>query len=88
MSESDMKLVAELVVRQFFAHYQDNVFPDQLIQIIAAHNSDVAAHRQQIGDAVKAESSRFKLWVVGLILTGGAGIGVGIVELIGLFAGG
>lgn len=86
--EPNVKIVAELVVRRYFEHYQLEVFPDQLAQIITAHNSDVAAHQQQIGDAIKAESSRFKLWLIGLIFTVGLGGGIGLSRLIGRIAGG
>ena len=57
-----MELVAELAVRRFFDHYLDEVFPEQLVRVVAAHNQDVDAHSKQIRKAVKAESSRIKCW--------------------------
>lgn len=84
MDEKDCKkveLVAEITVRRFFDHYLNEVFPEQLTATITAHNSDVTAHAQQIKDAVTAESSRVKLWLLGLIFTGGFGGGLGIAKL-------
>ena len=73
---------AELVVRRFFQHYMDEVWPEQLETVITAHNKDVTAHAPQIKAAVTAESSHIKLWLVGLVFTVGAGSGVGVTRLI------
>ena len=80
---SEMKVIAELVVRQFFDHWLE-VFPEQLAAALAAHNNDVEAHKTQINSAVKAESSRVKIWLMSLIFTSGFGIGVGLWRLIGV----
>lgn len=90
MDETDYKkveLVAEVTVRRFFTHYLEEVFPEQLMAVIAAHNKDVTAHVQQIRVAIKAESSRVKLWLVGLIFTGGLGSGIGAARAIAFFMG-
>ncbi len=79
-----MKLIAEVTVRRFFAHYLEEVLPEQLEVIITAHNKDVTAHAVQIKDAVKAESSRVRLWLYGIVLTGGVGGGVGIAKIVSL----
>ena len=91
MDERDCKkveLVAEVTVRRFFDHYLDEIFPEQLKRTIVAHNQDVTAHSEQIKIAVKAESSRLKLWVLGLIFAGGIGGGVGIARAAAFFLGG
>lgn len=77
---SKMKLIAEVTVQRFFTEYLNEVFPKQLEQLIAAHNRDVAAHTRQIREAVRAESSRVKLWLMGVIFTGGLGGGIGIAK--------
>lgn len=82
-----VKLIAEVTVQRFFTHYLEEVFPEQLEATITAHNKDVTAHTRQIRDAVKAESSRFKLWVVGLIFAGGIGGGVGITKIVAAIVG-
>ena len=90
MDETDCKkveLVAEITVRRFFTHYLEEVFPEQLTAAITAHNQDVTAHSQQIRIAVKAESSRIKLWLVGLIFAGGGGLALGIREAAAFFLG-
>lgn len=90
MDEKDCKkieLVAEVTVRRFFTHYLEEVFPKQLTIAITAHNKDVTAHAPQIHDAIKAESSQIKLWIIGLIFAGGVGGGVGIREAIAFLIG-
>lgn len=90
MDEKDCKkveLVAEITVRRYFDHYLEEVWPDQLAAAITAHNQDVTAHTEQIKGAVKAESSRLKLWVYGLIFAGGIGGGVGIARAIAAIVG-
>lgn len=82
MAKTEMETTAELVVRRFFDHYLDEVFPEQLAQMITAHNNDVNAHTRQIRDAVHAESTRLKLWVYGLIFASGVGGGAGLVKLL------
>lgn len=86
MNSEDRREV-ELVVRQFFDHYLGEVFPEQLAQMIAAHDNDVRAHTRQIRDAVKAESSRVKLWLWGIIFTGGVGGGIGVSRIVAYLAG-
>lgn len=81
-----MRLIAEVTMRRFFAHYLEEVLPEQLEVIITAHNRDVTAHAVQIKNAVRAESSRVKLWLWGLVFTGGFGGGVGIVQVVSFFA--
>lgn len=39
-----VKQIAELEVRRYFDHYQNEVFPEQLKTIINTHDSDDAAH--------------------------------------------
>lgn len=80
MNQDEMELVAEVTVQRFFNHYLNEVFPEQLEAAITAHNKDVTAHSQQILVAVKAESTRLKLWLVGVIFAGGVGGGVGIAK--------
>ena len=77
-----MELVAEVTVQRFFNHYLEEVFPEQLERAITAHNQDVTAHVQQIREAVKTESTRVKLWLVGVIFAGGVGGGVGLAKAI------
>ena len=76
-----MELVAENTVQKFFNHYLTEVFPEQLAAAITAHNKDVTAHKQQIKGAVRAESARIKLWLMGLIFGGGAGAGALVTRL-------
>ncbi len=76
----EMELIAKVSVQEFFSHYLNEVFPEQLAAAITAHNKDVTAHVRQIKIAVQAESSRFKLWLAGLLLTGGFGGGIGIAK--------
>ncbi len=86
MSDQDgrkMELVAEVTVQRFFTHYLEEVFPQQLQAAITAHNRDVTAHKQQIQDVVRAESSRVKLWILSLIFAGGIGGGVGLARVLG-----
>jgi hypothetical protein len=90
MDEKDSKkveLIAEVTVQRFFTHYLEEVFPEQLAAMISAHNKDVTAHAQQIQIAVRAESSRVKLWLISLIFAGGIGGGVGIAKAVTFFAG-
>lgn len=77
-----VKLIAEVTVRRFFTHYLEEVFPEQLTAAITAHNKDVTAHTRQIREAVRAESSRIRLWLIGLIFAGGLGGGVGVSKAI------
>ena len=79
MDEND----CELTVRRFFTHYLEVVFPEQLEAAITGHNKDVTAHTQQIRAAVKNESMRLRLWVYGLIFTGGLGGGLGLARFLG-----
>lgn len=90
MDEADCKkveLLAEVTVRRFFTHYLEEVFPKQLAATITAHNKDVTAHTQQIQGAVRAESSRVKLWLISLIFVGGVGGGVGVAKAVAFFVG-
>ena len=90
MDDKDYKkveLVAEVTVQRFFTHYLEEVFPEQLEKTITAHNQDITAHVEQIKSAVKAESSRIRLWLVGLIFTGGVGGGVGIAKVVAIIVG-
>ena len=82
-----MELIAEVTVQRFFTHYLEKVFPEQLEKAITAHNHDVTAHTRQIRGAIRAESSRVRLWLIGLVLTGGIGSGVGIAKAITFFTG-
>ena len=74
--------ISELVVRRYFENYLTNVWPRQLAEVIGAHNKDVAAHAQQIREAVNAETSRFKLWFIGLLIFGGGVSGAGIARFV------
>jgi len=90
MDDKDYKkveLIAEVTVQRFFTHYLEEVFPEQLEKAITAHNKDVTAHAEQIKGAVKAESSRIRLWLFGLIFTGGIGGGVGIARVVAAIGG-
>ncbi len=78
-----VELIAEVTVRRFFTHYLEEVFPEQLTAAITAHNRDLTAHAQQIQEAIIAESSQTKLWLIGLIFAGGLGGGVGLVRILG-----
>ena len=91
MDDQDCKkieMIAKLTVIEYFDHYLIEVFPTQLKVAITAHNKDVTAHSEQIKVAVNAESSRLKMWMLGLIFAGGLGGGVGIAKAVALFAGG
>ena len=81
------KLVARVEVQDYFNHYLEEVFPEQLERSITAHNLDVTAHSVQIKTAIKAESSRVRLWIVGLIFAGGFGGGVGVSKALAFFMG-
>ncbi len=74
-------------VRKFFNHYLHEVFPSQLEQAITAHNRDVSAHKIQIGVAVRTESQRLRLWIIGIALVTGLGGGAGLMKLFTSFAG-
>ena len=80
-----VEMIAEVKVRRFFDHYLNEVFPKQLAAAITAHNLDVTAHSQQIEEAVKTESLRTRLLMLGMIFIGGLGGGLGISKVIGLF---
>ena len=82
MDEGNVEMIAELTVQRFFDHYLENVFPKQLEAAITAHNKDVTAHAHQIKEAVKMESMRIRLWLIGLIFAGGVGSGVGIAKAV------
>ena len=81
------KLIAKDEVRSYFDHYLEEVFPEQLEKAITSHNLDVTAHSVQIKTAIKAESARIQLWIVGLIFIGGLGGGVGVSKAIAYFVG-
>ncbi len=83
----EMELIAEIEVRRFFDIFLNEVFPQQLEAVVTAHNRDVTAHAPQIKAAIKAESSRIKLWVYGLIFAAGAGGGVGVAKAFGFLVG-
>lgn len=82
-----VELVAQVKVQEYFNHYLEKVFPEQLERSITAHNLDVTAHSRQIKTAIKAESARIRLWIVGLIFAGGFGGGVGVREALAFFMG-
>jgi len=69
-------------IQQYFDHYLEAVFPDQLTRAITAHNQDVEAHKKQIQGAVRTESLRLRIWVFGLVFAFGLGSGVGVGRLI------
>ena len=88
MNDDDCKkveMIAEIKVRRFFDHYLNVIFPKQLTAMITAHNLDVTAHSQQIKEAVRTESLRTRLLMLGMIFIGGLGGGLGISKVIGLF---
>ena len=81
-------MIAEITVQRFFTHYLEEVFPEQLERLIESHNNDVTAHTEQIRGAVKAESSRFRIWFMGLLFTVCVGGGVGLAKLVAALTGG
>ncbi len=81
------RLIAKVEIQDYFNHYLEEVFPEQLERSITAHNLDVTAHSIQIKTAIKAESARVRLWIVGLIFAGGLGGGVGVSKAIAYFVG-
>ncbi len=81
------RLIAKVEVQDYFNHYLEEVFPEQLERSITAHNLDVTAHSVQIKTAIKAESSRIRLWLFSLIFAGGLGGGIGVREAIAYFVG-
>ena len=87
MEPKEVETIAELAIRRFFDHYLDNVFPEQLDRVIHAHNADAGAHKQQIQHAVRTESYRIRLWLIGLIFAGGVGGGIGLNRIIAAIAG-
>jgi len=90
MDEKDrkeMELIAEIRVRRFFTHYLEEIFPRQLTATIAAHNVDVTAHHRQIQEAIKTESIRLRLWLIGMVFVGGLGGGVGIAKAVAFLTG-
>lgn len=82
-----MELIAEVTVQRFFSHYLNEIFPEQLAAAITAHNKDVTAHTRQIKIAVQAESSRLRLWLAGLLISGGVGAGFGLNRLVSILSG-
>jgi hypothetical protein len=72
------ELAVSLMIQQFFNDYLTNIFPKQLAAVIGAHNQDVDAHREQIGNRVDVAIGKLKLWVAGIIFVGGIGSGVGL----------
>lgn len=82
-----MEMVAELKVQQFFNHYLQEVFPEQLTAAITAHNQDVTAHTPQIKGAVETATARLKLWVYGLMFGGGCGAGVVVMRVVDALSG-
>jgi len=83
IEKEDVEMTAEITVRRFFDNYLNNVFPEQLIAVISAHNKDVTAHHEQIVSAVKAESNRVKLWIYTVLVTVGIGGGFALARLVG-----
>jgi hypothetical protein len=76
-----IKDIAELEVRKYFDHYQTNIFPQQLTVIIAAHNTDEAAH-----GGVEKKIARF-IWIgTGICLASGS-MGALVTKAMGAFGG-
>ena len=85
--KTEVKTISELTIRQFFDHYLDEVFPGQLDRIIRAHNADAEAHASQILVAIRHESYRVRLWLIGLVFAVGLGGGAGVAKVIAAIAG-
>jgi len=78
-----VELIAEVKVRRYFDHFLNEILP----AIISAHDKDVNAHTRQIKVAVKAESSRVQLWLIGAISTVAFGGGIGVTKLVAVLMG-
>ncbi len=78
------RLIAKVEIQDYFNHYLEEVFPEQLERSIVAHNLDTTAHKVQIREAIKMESLRLKLWLMSLVFAGGFGGGIGLREIIKL----
>lgn len=75
--KQDIKDAAELEVRRYFDHYLENVFPDQVKQMIQAHNLSPNAH-----GGVERRFNKAFWMIAGLGLAGG-GTAAGVAKLFG-----
>jgi len=82
MDEEQVERVSELVVRRVFTHFMDDVLPEVLERVVGSHDRDGRAHSLQIKTAISTETTRMKLWLIGLMFIGGLGGGVGIARFI------
>lgn len=75
------KLIAKDEVREYFDHYQTDIFPTQLKIIISAHNTDDDAH-----GGVEKKVTRFIWMAMGVAIASG-GTGAFVAKAMGAFGG-
>jgi hypothetical protein len=73
--KQEIKDAAELEVRRYFDHYLENVFPEQVTQMVQAHNLSPDAH-----GGVERRFNKMAWMVAGLGLAGGGTV-AGIMKL-------
>lgn len=73
--KQEVKDAAELEVRRYFDHYLENVFPNQVQQMLQAHNLSPDAH-----GGVERRFNKVAWMVAGLAMAGG-GTAAGILKL-------
>lgn len=79
MPRNDADDRAELVVRRYFDHFLNEVFPTQLAAAITSHDKDSDAH-----SGVVKKVDRFQYLLTGFAAAGGFGGGVAATKLLGL----
>ena len=76
-----IKMMVELGVRRYFDHYLLEVFPDQIRQVIEAHDHDSFAH-----GGIGEKFLRFKWTLIGFVFGTGALAGTGLTALVRFLA--
>lgn len=79
---SEVERIAELEVRRYFDHYLNEVFPNQVEQVVKRHDADRGAH-----GGVEKKVTRGIWLLAGASLGCGAGIGAGLRQLFVLLHG-
>jgi hypothetical protein len=76
-----IKMMVELGVRRYFDHYLLEVFPDQVRQVVEAHDHDSSAH-----GGISGQFLRFKWTLIGFVFGTGALAGTGLTALVRFLA--
>jgi hypothetical protein len=66
----EVRQIAKIEVQEYFDHYQEKVFPEQLRMIMDHHNSDIDAH-----GGIRIKTSRIVWMLLGASLVGGSAAG-------------